>query len=104
VLRPGQYARVRAITEVLKDALLIPQQAVSELQGVYQVGVVGAGDKVTIQTVKLGPLFGDMWVVDSGLQPGDKVIVDGLQRVRTGGTVSTKPFNDTQANSVIGGN
>ncbi len=104
VLRPGQYARVRAITEVLKDALLIPQQAVSELQGVYQVGVVGAGDKVTIQTVKLGPLFGDMWVVDSGLQPGDKVIVDGLQRVRTGVTVSTKPFNDTQANSVVGGN
>ncbi len=104
VLRPGQYARVRAITELLKDALLIPQQAVSELQGIYQVGVVGADDKVTIQSVKLGPLFGDMWVVDSGLQPGDKVIVDGLQRVRTGVTVSTKPFNDTQAKSVAGGN
>jgi membrane fusion protein, multidrug efflux system len=103
VLRPGQYARVRAITSLLKDALLIPQQAVSELQGIYQVGVVGADDKVTIQTVKLGPLFGDMWVVDSGLQPGDKVIVDGLQRVRTGVTVSTKPFNDTQTNSVVGG-
>jgi membrane fusion protein, multidrug efflux system len=103
VLRPGQYARVRAITSLLKDALLIPQQAVSELQGIYQVGVVGTDDKVTIQTVKLGPLFGDMWVVDSGLQPGDKVIVDGLQRVRTGVTVSTKPFNDTQANSVVGG-
>ena len=100
VLRPGQYARVRAITELRKDALLIPQQAVSELQGVYQVGVVGEDNKVTIQTVKLGPLFGDMWVVESGLQPGDKVIVDGLQRVRTGVTVAPKPFNDTQANSV----
>jgi membrane fusion protein (multidrug efflux system) len=104
VLRPGQYARVRAITELLKNALLIPQQAVSELQGVYQVGVVGADNKVTIQTVKLGPLSGDMWVVESGLQLGDKVIVDGLQRVRTGVTVAPKPFNDTQANSVVGGN
>ena len=104
VLRPGQYARVRAVTELLKDALLIPQQAVSELQGVYQVGVVGSDNKVTIRTVKLGPLFGDMWVVESGLQPGDKVIVDGLQRVRTGVTVAPKPYNDTQANSVVGGN
>ncbi len=104
VLRPGQYARIRAITELRKDALLIPQQAVSELQGVYQVGVVGEDKKVTIQTVKLGPLFGDMWVVESGLQPSDKVIVDGLQRVRTGATVAPKPFNDTQANSADGGN
>jgi membrane fusion protein, multidrug efflux system len=104
VLRPGQYARIRAITELRKDALLIPQQAVSELQGVYQVGVVGEDNKVTIQTVKLGPLFGDMWVVESGLQPGDKVIVDGLQRVRTGATVAPKPFNDTQVNSAVGGN
>jgi membrane fusion protein (multidrug efflux system) len=102
VLRPGQYARIRAITELRKNALLIPQQAVSELQGVYQVGVVGADNKVTIQTVKLGPLFGDMWVVESGLQPGENVIVDGLQRVRTGVTVAPKPFNDTQANAVGG--
>jgi membrane fusion protein (multidrug efflux system) len=102
VLRPGQYARIRAITELRKNAMLIPQQAVSELQGVYQVGVVGADNKVTIQTVKLGPLFGDMWVVESGLQPGENVIVDGLQRVRTGVTVAPKPFNDTQANAVGG--
>ena len=103
VLRPGQYARVRAVTELRKDALLIPQQAVSELQGVYQVGVVGADNRVTIQTVKLGPLFGDMWVVESGLRPGDIVIVDGIQRVRTGTTVAPKPFNHTQANAVVGG-
>jgi membrane fusion protein (multidrug efflux system) len=103
VLRPGQYARVRAITELLKDALLIPQQAVSELQGVYHVGVVGADNKVTIQTVKLGPLFGDMWVVESGLQPRDTVIVDGFQRVRTGVTVAPRRFTDTQANAVVGG-
>lgn len=103
VFRPGQYARIRAVTEVRKDALLIPQQAVSELQGVYQVGVVGSDNKVAIKTVKLGPLFNDMWVVESGLQVGDKVIVDGLQRVRTGVTVAPTPFKDTQANAVIAG-
>jgi membrane fusion protein (multidrug efflux system) len=103
VLRPGQYGRIRAVTEVRKDALLIPQQAVSELQGVYQVGVVGSDNKVAIKTVKLGPLFNDMWVVESGLQVGDKVIVDGLQRVRTGVTVAPTPFKDTQANAVNAG-
>ncbi|MGB2625338.1 MAG: efflux RND transporter periplasmic adaptor subunit [Candidatus Acidiferrum sp.] len=102
MLRPGQYARIRVVTEYRKGALLIPQQAVSELQGVYQVGVVGADNKVTVKTVKLGPLFGDMWVVDSGLQLGESVIVDGLQRVRTGVTVAPTPFKDTQANAVIG--
>ena len=102
VLRPGQYARIRVVTELRKGALLIPQQAVSELQGVYQVGVVGADNKVTIKTVKLGPLFGDMWVVESGLQLGENVIVDGLQRVKTGITVAPTPYKDTQANAVIG--
>jgi membrane fusion protein (multidrug efflux system) len=102
VLRPGQYARIRAVTELRKDALLIPQQCVSELQGVYQVGVVGADNKVTIKTVKLGPLFGDMWIVESGLQPGEKVIVDGLQRVRTGMTVAPTTFKDTQSNMLTG--
>jgi membrane fusion protein, multidrug efflux system len=104
VLRPGQYARVRAVTETRKSAMLIPQQSVSELQGIYQVGVVGTDNKVTIKTVKLGPLFGDMWVVESGLQPGESVIVDGLQRVRTGMTVAPSPFKDTQGNTPAGGN
>ena len=102
VLRPGQYARIRAVTELRKNALLIPQQSVLELQGVYQVGVVGTDNKASIKTVKLGPLFGDMWVVESGLQPGENVIVDGLQRVKTGLTVSPTPFKDTQANAVPG--
>ena len=97
VLRPGQYARIRAVTELRKGALLIPQQAVSELQGVYQVGVVGTDNKVSIKTVKLGPLFGDMWVVESGLQRGENVIVDGLQRVKTGITVAPTLYKDTQA-------
>jgi membrane fusion protein (multidrug efflux system) len=103
VLRPGQYARIRAATELRKGALLIPQQAVSELQGVYQVGVVAADNKVTIKTVKLGPQFGDMWVVESGLQAGDSVVVDGLQRIKSGMTVSPTPFKDTQATAPTGG-
>ena len=102
VLRPGQYARIRVVTEFRKGALLIPQQAVSELQGVYQVGVVGADNKVAIKTVKLGPLYADMWVVDSGLQLGESVIVDGSQRVKSGMTVAPRPYKDTQANAVIG--
>ncbi len=99
VLRPGQYARIRAVTEVRKNALLVPQQAVSELQGIYQVGVVGQDNKVAIKTVKLGPQFGDMWVVESGLEAGENVIVDGLQRVKTGMTVAPAQFKDTQANA-----
>jgi membrane fusion protein, multidrug efflux system len=104
VLRPGQYARIRAVTEVHKGALLVPQQAVSELQGVYQVGVVNAEHKVTIKTVKLGPQFADQWLVESGLQEGDSVVVDGLQRVKDGMTVAPTPFKDTQANAHPGGN
>jgi len=103
LLRPGQYARIRAVTEQRKNALLIPQKAISELQGVYQVGVVGADNKVAIRAVKPGPQFGDMWVIESGLQPGDKVVVDGLQRIRDGMTVSPTPFKDTQADAVQGG-
>ncbi len=102
VLRPGQYARIRAITEVRKGTLLVPQQAVSELQGVYQVGVVGQDNKAAIKTVKLGPQFGDMWVVESGLEAGENVIVDGLQRVKTGMTVTPAQFKDTQANAQSG--
>jgi len=102
VLRPGQYARIRAVTELRKNAVLIPQQAVSELQGVYQVGVVASDNKVTITTVKLGPQFGDMWVVESGLQAGDNVVVDGLQRIKTGMTVAPTPFKNTQTVSPNG--
>lgn len=103
VLRPGQYARVRAVTEERKNATLVPQRAISELQGVYQVGVVGGDNKVAIRSVKLGPQFGDMWVVESGLQPGERVVVDGLQRLRDGMTVAPMPYKDTQSTAVKGG-
>ena len=104
VLRPGQYARIRAVTEMRKDALLIPQQCVSELQGVYQVGVVGPDNKATIKIIKLGPQTGDMWIVESGLQAGDNVVVDGLQRIKSGMTVAPSPFKNTEANAPVGGN
>jgi membrane fusion protein, multidrug efflux system len=104
VLRPGQYARIRAITEVRKGALIVPQRSVLELQGIYQVGVVGTDNKVTMQTVKLGPQLADVWLVESGLKAGDSVVVDGLQRVKSGMTVAPTPFKDTQANALTGGN
>ena len=103
VLRPGQYARIRAATELRKSALLIPQQSVSELQGVYQVGVVASDNKVTIKTVTLGPQFGDMWIVESGLQSGENVVVDGLQRIKSGMVVAPTHYKDTQANVPSGG-
>ena len=102
ILRPGQYARIRAVTEVRKDALLIPQRAVAELQGVYQVGLVGPDNKVTVKAVNLGPQIGDAWIVESGLQAGDNVIVDGLQRIRNGMTVAPVPFIDAQAKALSG--
>jgi membrane fusion protein (multidrug efflux system) len=103
VLRPGQYARIRAVTEEKKDALLVPQRAVSELQGIYQVGVVGDDNKVAIRAVKPGPQYGSMWVIESGLKPGEKVVVDGLQRLKDGMTVTPTPFKDTQTSAAAGG-
>jgi membrane fusion protein, multidrug efflux system len=102
VLRPGQYARIRAVTEHRKNALLVSQRAIAEVQGIYQVGVVGSDNKVAIRAVIPGPQFGDMWVIESGLQPGEKVVVDGLQRIRDGMTVAPTPFKDTQADAVKG--
>jgi membrane fusion protein, multidrug efflux system len=103
VLRPGQYARIRAVTQLLKGALLVPQASVSELQGVYQVGVVSLDNKVSLKTVKLGPQYRDMWVVESGLDVGENVVVEGLQRIKSGMTVTPIPYKDTQANAGVGG-
>jgi len=91
VLRPGQYARVRAAMELRKGALLVPQRAINELQGAYQVVVVGADGKADFRAVQPGARFGSLWVIDRGLQPGEQVIVEGLQRVRPGMAVTAKP-------------
>jgi membrane fusion protein (multidrug efflux system) len=91
-LRPGQYGRVRAITEIRKNALLVPQRAVIELQGGYQVAVVGGGNKISIRSVKVGERSGSMWVVEEGLKSGETVVAEGLQRVRPNVVVNPKPF------------
>ncbi len=87
VLRPGQYGKVRVAVDTRKGAILVPQRAVSELQGSYQVAVVGPDNKATIKVVKLGPTEGTMYVIDEGLKAGDRVVVEGIQRVRSGMTV-----------------
>ena len=91
VLRPGQYARVRATAGVHRDAALVPERAVSELQGTYQLAVVGEDNKVAIRPVRLGQRLGNLWVVEEGVRPGERVIVEGLQKVRSGATVNPKP-------------
>jgi len=90
ILRPGQYARVRAATEIKRGALLVPQRAVSELQGGYRVAVVGADGKVEIRAVLASERVGDLWVIDKGLRPGENVIVVGLQFVQAGMAVNAK--------------
>lgn len=91
ILRPGQFAKVKAALNVRKDALLVPQRAVSELQGGYRVAVVGADGKAEFRTVELGTRVGELWVVEKGLKLGESVIVAGLQHVRPGMAVTAKP-------------
>jgi membrane fusion protein, multidrug efflux system len=99
VLRPGQYGRARFVLETRKDAMLVPQRAVQELQNLYNVAVVGGDNKVAIKTVKVGPRVGSLWVIESGIMPSDRVVVEGLQRLRPGMTVSAKAAPPTDAGS-----
>jgi membrane fusion protein (multidrug efflux system) len=90
LVRPGQYGRVRGVNEMKKGALLVPQRAVIELQNLYSLAVVGAGNKVEFRNVKVGPRVDSLWVIEEGLKPGEKVIVEGLQKARDGAVVSPK--------------
>lgn len=92
VLRPGQFARVRLPTSVAKNALLVPQRSVIETQGSYQVAVVTADNKASIRPVKVGERVGDMWIIQSGIDPAERVIVEGFQKVKEGAPVAPKPF------------
>lgn len=96
VLRPGQFGRVRAITEEVPDAILVPQVAVQDLQGAKTVMVVGDDSKVAMRTVTLRQPYQDFYIVGSGLKPGERVIVEGLQKVRPGVVVKAelKPASD----------
>jgi membrane fusion protein (multidrug efflux system) len=91
LLRPGQYARVRGVVDVRKDALLVPQRAVSELQGSFMVGVIKPDGTADLRPVVTGPRSGSMWVIDKGVEAGEQVVVEGLQFLRPGAKVATKP-------------
>jgi RND family efflux transporter MFP subunit len=91
-LRPGQYGRVRAVTSMKAGVLLVPQRAVTELQGSYRVAVVGSDHKVNIQPVKVGERVETMWIIESGLKPGENVVAEGTQKMGPGVTVKPKPF------------
>jgi len=90
VLRPGQYAKVRAVVETIPGALVVPQRAVNELQGNFQVAIVGSDNKVAVRTVKPGVRTGSLMVISEGVQPGERVVVEGLQKVRDGMVVNPK--------------
>jgi membrane fusion protein (multidrug efflux system) len=92
ILRPGGYGKVRTAVRVQEDALLVPQRAVSELQGGYQVAVVDGENKVSIRPVKVGDRVGTEWIVAEGLRQGERVVVEGVQKVRPGMQVNPKPF------------
>jgi RND family efflux transporter MFP subunit len=94
-LRPGQFGRVRASTYTRTGALLVPQRAVVELQGTFQLSVVGTDNKVSVRMVKVGERVGTEWIIDSGVKPGEMVIVEGVQKVRDGSPVNPKPLTAT---------
>jgi membrane fusion protein (multidrug efflux system) len=100
ILRPGQYAKVRAPVETRKGALLVPRRAVNELQGAYRIGVVASDGLVDVRTVRAGEHVGNMWVIDEGLRPGEKIIVEGLARVRPGMLVRAAPASGGPTASV----
>ena len=94
-LRPGQFVRVRVLVDTKKGALLVPQRAVTEFQGMYQVAVVGPENKVDIRSVKPGERHGSLWEIEKGLKPGESVIAEGVQKVKQGMPVNPKPFVPT---------
>ena len=92
ILRPGGYGQVRAITRIQGGALLLPQRAVSEVQGSYQVAVLDSENKVSVRNVKVSDRVGNMWIIADGLKPGERVIAEGVQKVAPGVQVNPKPF------------
>ena len=99
LLRPSQYGKARIVTDVKQDAMLVPQRAVQETQGLYSVMVVKPDATVEQRMVKAGERVGNLWIVDSGVKPGEKVIVEGIQRVKPGVKVSATPEKSKEAAS-----
>jgi RND family efflux transporter MFP subunit len=92
ILRPGQYAMVRAVTGEDRGVLVVPQPAVSELQGSYEVNVIGTDNRVATRPVEVGERVGTMWVISKGLKPGDRVVVEGQEKLRPGMPVQPRLF------------
>jgi membrane fusion protein, multidrug efflux system len=91
LVRPGQYGRVRFVTDTRKGALLVPQRAVQELQNLFSLAVVGSDNKVTFRNVTVGPRVGNLWLIEKGLNPGEQVVVEGLQRLKDGAVIEPIP-------------
>ncbi|MGH9718143.1 MAG: efflux RND transporter periplasmic adaptor subunit [Candidatus Acidiferrales bacterium] len=98
VLRPGQYGKIRAVTRIVKGALLVPQRAVTQLQGSNQVAVVGSDNRVSIRDVEVGQRVGTMWVVSKGLHEGERVVAEGTTKVKDGSIVTPVSFNPGSGN------
>ena len=97
LLRPGQYARIQAPTENLERALLVPQAAVNQQQGICQVTVVGSDNRAQLRTVEVGPKVGTLWVIKSGLKPGERVVAVGAEKAKEGQLVNSTPYKETEA-------
>jgi RND family efflux transporter MFP subunit len=96
LLRPGQYARIQTPTGNITGALLVPQAAVNQQQGTYQLTVVGTDNRTQLRTVQVGPTVGTLWVVTSGLKPGERVVAVGADKVKEGGLVNPSPYKNTE--------
>jgi len=100
-LRPGQFGKVRFVPDTVKNALVVPQEAVSELQGNFQVAVVEQNNTVSIRPVKMGERIGGMWQVTEGLKPGDRVVVQGVQKAKEGAAVTVKEWTPPDQSAVV---
>jgi membrane fusion protein (multidrug efflux system) len=96
LLRPGQYAQIRALTQILRGALLVPQQAVNQVQGSYQVVVVGSENRAQIRNVQVGPTAGTLWVITAGLHTGERVVTVGMEKVTDGQAVNPTLYHGTE--------
>ena len=96
LLRPGQYARIQAPTGNITGALLVPQAAVNQQQGTYQVTVVGADNRAQLRTVEVGPRVGALWVITSGLKPGERIVAVGAEKTKQGELVNPTPYTETE--------
>jgi RND family efflux transporter MFP subunit len=96
LLRPGQYARIRALTGYLPKASLVPQAAVSQQQGTYEVTVIGSDNRAQLRAVEVGPKVDTLWVIESGLKPGERVVAVGAEKTKEGDLVNPTPYKETE--------